>query len=96
MSRDRSSPARAAVSWSIRHSTRSRRSFRSSVNSLSSRARGTERSPRQAGLRRSSRRPGFVARISCRPAQAVKDVNAHRCRFQVAAAAPSHRSITAA
>ena len=30
------------------------------------------------------------------PAQAVKEVSADRCRFQVAAAAPSHRPITAA
>jgi hypothetical protein len=40
--------------------------------------------------------PGLVVRISCRPAQAVKDVSADRCRFQVAAAAPSQRPITAA
>jgi hypothetical protein len=38
---------------------------------------------------------GLVVRISCRPAQAVKEVSADRCRFQVAAAASSHRLITA-
>jgi len=31
----------------------------------------------------------LVVRISCRPAQAVKEVSADRCRFQVAAAASS-------
>src|SRR5664280_1306707 len=60
MLRDRSSSARAAVSYSIRHRTRSRRPCRSSVNSLSRRVRGMERSPRRAGLRRSSRRPIFI------------------------------------
>jgi len=60
MLRDRSSSARAAVSHSIRHRTRSRRPCRSSVNSLSRRVRGMERSPRRAGLRRSSRRPIFI------------------------------------
>ena len=39
---------------------------------------------------------GLAARISLRCAQAVKEVSADRCRFQVAAAAPSQRSITAA
>lgn len=57
---------------------------------------GIERSPRRAALRRSRHRAGLVVRISCRPAQAVKDVSADRCRFQVAAAAPAHRPITAA
>lgn len=50
-----------------------------------------DRSPWRAGLRRSSRRAGLVARISLRCAQAVKEVSADRCRFQVAAAAPSQR-----
>jgi hypothetical protein len=62
------------------------------VNSFSRRARGIDRSLRGAGLRRSSRRAGFVARISLRCAQAVKEVSADRCRFQVAAAAPSQRA----
>jgi hypothetical protein len=56
-----------------------------------------DRSPRRAGLRRRSRRRAeLVARISLRCAQAVKDVSADRCRFQVAAAASSQRSIAAA
>jgi hypothetical protein len=58
------------------------------ANSLSRRERGMDRSPRRAGLRRPSRRPGLVSRISWRCAQTVKKVRADRCRFQVAAAAP--------
>ena len=44
------------------------------------------RSLRRAGLRRSRRWAGLAV-ISCRPAQAVKEESADRCRFQVTAAA---------
>ncbi|KAB2346907.1 hypothetical protein F8566_22180 [Actinomadura rudentiformis] len=66
------------------------------MNSLSKRPRGMAWSPRRAVLRRSIRWAGLVSRTSWRCAHVANKASAGRCRFQVAAAAVSHRSITAA